>query len=65
MNYQEIKAGEMLRAKGYIYELEKTDDPVFEGRKPDRPITDLKQMFLSSVELYGDNTAFMQKFKRG
>ena len=65
MGYQEIKSSEMLRAKGYIYELAMTDDPAFVGRKPDRPITDLRQMFLSSVELYGDNVAFMQKFKKG
>lgn len=64
MGYQEIKSSEMLRAKGYIYELAMTDDPAFVGRKPDRPITDLRQMFLSSVELYGDNVAFMQKFKK-
>lgn len=33
--------------------------------KESRPVTDVRDMILSSVELYGDNTAFYEKKKKG
>ena len=32
--------------------------------KESRPIADIKHMIESSVQLYGDNVAFMQKFSK-
>lgn len=64
MEYQEIKKMEMERAESFINEIHGSKDPYFKY-KQSRPITDLKHMFETSVELYGDHTAFMQKFKKG
>ncbi len=64
MDYQEIKKMEMERAEKFIAEMNASKDPYFKY-KQSRPITDLKNMFETSVELYGDHTAFMQKFQRG
>ena len=61
MNYKEIKEKEMNRAVQKAQTLKDSKDP-YVRYKTSRPITDIKQMFNTSVELYGDNVAFMQKF---
>lgn len=63
MTYQEIKDMEMKRAKAKAKALEESDDKYLRYRTS-RPITDIKHMIETSAELYGDNTAFMQKFKK-
>jgi len=61
--YEQTKAAEMKRAKHFVKELNESSDPYVRYRES-RPITDIKQMFETSAELYGDNTAFMQKFHK-
>lgn len=63
MGYQQKKALEMRRAKEFADQLAQSADPYIRY-KTSRPITDIKQMFESSAALYGDNTAFMQKFEK-
>lgn len=63
LSYQEIKAREVKRAQGVMKSIKESSDP-FVRHKDDRPITDLKNMFETSVELFGDNVAFRQKFER-
>lgn len=63
MGYQQKKALEMKRAKAFADDLTQSNDP-YVRYKSSRPITDIKQMFESSVALYGDNVAFMQKFEK-
>ena len=64
MEYQEIKKKEMQKAEAFIDMINKSDDKYYVYRTS-RPITDLKQMFRTSVELYGDNVAFRQRFVKG
>lgn len=61
--YEQTKAAEMKRAKRFVKELNESSDPYVRYRES-RPITDIKQMFETSAELYGDNVAFMQKFHK-
>lgn len=63
MNYQQIKEMEVKRAKAFAKSLEESADP-YVRYKSSRPITDIKNMFETSVALYGDNVAFMQKFEK-
>ncbi len=63
MNYQEIKTMDIKRAKAFAKALEDSKDP-YVRYKTSRPITDIKHMFETSVEAYGDNVAFMQKFEK-
>lgn len=63
-NYKEIKKMEIERAIDVIDNIAKSPDPYLRY-KTGRPITDIKEMFESSVKKYGDNIAFMQKFKKG
>lgn len=63
MNYQEMKEFEVKRAKAFAKALEDSTDP-YVRYKTSRPITDIKNMFETSAELYGDNIAFMQKFEK-
>lgn len=62
-NFSEIKKEEILRAEERVKYIQDIKDP-FVKHKGCRPITDIKQMFESSVSLYGDNVAFRQKFQR-
>ncbi|MBQ6089623.1 MAG: hypothetical protein IJK95_08710, partial [Firmicutes bacterium] len=64
MEYQEIKKMEMEKAEAFIDMINKSDDKYYVYRTS-RPITDLKHMFRTSVELYGDNVAFRQRFVKG
>ncbi len=61
--YNQTKEAEMKRAKAFVKELNESSDP-YVKYKESRPITDIKQMFESSAELYADNVAFRQKFKK-
>ncbi len=61
--YQQTKAVELKRAKAFVKSIEDSTDP-YVRYKESRPITDIKHMFETSVELYGDNVAFMQKFEK-
>ena len=49
-------------AKGIVSRIE-ADRREFVKYKDSRPITDIKHMIETSAELYGDNTAFYQKYK--
>lgn len=64
MEYKEIKKMEMERAEAFIEMLNSSKDTNVRY-KQSRPITDLKHMFKTSCELYGDHTAFMQRFVKG
>lgn len=63
MGYIQKKEAEIKRAKRFVKELNESDDP-YVRYKESRPITDIKNMFETSVALYGDNVAFRQKFER-
>ena len=64
MEYQEIKKMEMEKAQAFIDMINNSDDKYYVYRTS-RPITDLKQMFRTSVEQFGDNVAFRQRFVKG
>lgn len=61
MEYRELKEMEMKRAEAVIESLNTSKDP-YVVYKTSRPITDLKHMLNTSVELYADNVAFRQRF---
>lgn len=61
--YAQVKEAEMKRAKAFVQALSESTDP-YVRYKESRPITDIKHMFETSAELYGDNVAFMQKFDK-
>ena len=61
MDYRELKKMEMKRAEAVIEALNTSKDP-YVVYKTSRPITDLKHMLNTSVELYADNVAFRQRF---
>lgn len=56
----EYKAVKMKWAEGIVAGIE-ADQRQYVKYKESRPITDIKHMIETSAELYGDNTAFMQK----
>lgn len=61
--YAQMKDAEMKRAKAFVKAISESTDP-YVRYKESRPITDIKHMFETSAELYGDNVAFMQKFEK-
>lgn len=63
MSYEDIKNAEKAWADKVIKDLTTSSDK-YVVYKESRPITDLKDMLVSSVKLYGDNVAFMQKFAK-
>ncbi len=63
MDYKSLKDMEMKRAEAVVEALNTSKDPYIQY-KESRPITDLKQMLNTSIELYGENVAFMQKFHK-
>ena len=63
MDYKELKASELKRAEAVVEALNTSSDP-YVVYKTSRPITDLKHMLNTSVELYGDNVAFRQRFEK-
>ena len=60
--FSEKKQKDMEWAKGIVSRIE-ADRRKFVKYKDSRPITDIKHMIETSAELYGDNTAFYQKYK--
>ena len=63
MDYKELKTAEMKRAEAVVEALNTSSDP-YVVYKTSRPITDLKHMLNTSVELYADNVAFRQRFEK-
>ena len=63
MDYKELKASELRRAEAVVEALNTSSDP-YVVYKTSRPITDLKHMLNTSVELYADNVAFRQRFEK-
>ena len=63
MDYKELKASELRRAEAAVEALNTSKDP-YVVYKTSRPITDLKHMLNTSVELYADNVAFRQRFEK-
>lgn len=64
MSYKEIKDKEMTLAEEVVEKLNNSPDKYIVYRTS-RPITDIKQMFQTSCEKYGDNVAFRQRFVKG
>ncbi|MDY6038579.1 MAG: AMP-binding protein [Eubacterium sp.] len=62
--FLEKKTKDRKHANEVIENINKSKDPYLRY-KTGRAITDIKQMFNSSVDLYGDRVAFRQKFKKG
>lgn len=60
--YQALKEAEMAEMKVYADGIKNSTDPKV-MYKTGRPITDLKQMFESSVELFGDRPLYHQIMK--
>ncbi|MDR2156629.1 MAG: AMP-binding protein [Clostridiales Family XIII bacterium] len=58
--YAEIKAADMQTA-AELHEFIRNNDDPYMYDKGQRAIMDLKHMLETSVELYGDNVAFMEK----
>ncbi len=58
--YEALKPAEWEYAQKRIEGIKNSQDPLVKYRDV-RPIIDLKHMFETSVELYGDNVAFYQK----
>ena len=50
-------------ANEYVKRIQDSSDALVKYRDV-RPITDIKDMFLSSVELFGDKAAFLEKNKK-
>ena len=64
MGFIQTKRAEVERAQKFVDEyINESRDHVVRYRES-RPITDIKNMLETSVELYGDNVAFRQKFKK-
>ncbi len=62
--YQRMLAEDRAWAEKLVKAI--NDDPrKFVKYKESRPITSIKQMIESSIELFGDNTAFLTKFVKG
>lgn len=62
--YLAMKAKELEDAKQIAANIEADPRPAVKY-KESRPITDIKHMIETSVELYGDNVAFYEKMKKG
>ncbi|MBK5253238.1 MAG: AMP-binding protein [Peptostreptococcaceae bacterium] len=63
LNYGEIKAKELEYSEKMMESLRNSEDKNIRYTHR-RPLTDVRQMFRTSVELYGDRPMFHQKFKR-
>ena len=63
MDYKNLKETEMERAESFVETLNTSSDKYVQY-KLSRLITDIRHMINTSVELYGDNVAFMQKFDK-
>ena len=63
-DYEALKAKEWEYAVSRVEGVKNSKDPLIRYRDI-RPIMDIKHMFETSVELYGDNTAFYTKDQHG
>ncbi len=63
MGNENMKQDKMAWAQKVVDDLNNSTDKYVVYRTS-RPITDIKHMLTTSVELYGDNVAFMQKFEK-
>ncbi len=63
-DYEALKAKEWEYAVSRVEGVKNSKDPLIRYRDI-RPIVDIKHMFETSVELYGDNTAFYTKDVHG
>lgn len=63
MNYADIKKEELVRAEAAVQALNDSDSKYVVYRTS-RPITDLRHMMKTSLELYSGNVAFMQRFEK-
>jgi len=63
MDYKSRRTIDMSHAQSVADGLNNSTDK-YVVYKESRPIADLKHMLETSVDLYGDNTAFMQKFAK-
>jgi len=61
--YTVLKASEMRSAQEIVAAIQADNRP-YVKYKDSRPITDIKHMIETSVQRYGDNTAFMEKESR-
>lgn len=61
MDNENINRDKMAWAQKVVDDLNNSTDKYVVYRTS-RPITDIKHMLTTSVELYGDNVAFMQRF---
>lgn len=62
--YREIKEKERREAEAVIQAIKDSPDPYVRYRDQ-HAVYDMKQLLISSAELYGDAPAFHQKFKKG
>ena len=60
--YQAMKAAEMAEAKAWMDAIAASKDPIVMYKKG-RPVCDLKQLFESSAEIYGDKVLYHQIMK--
>ena len=63
MDNENINRDKMAWAQKVVDDLNNSSDKYVVYRTS-RPITDIKHMLTTSVELYGDNVAFMQRFEK-
>lgn len=63
MDNENINQDKMAWAQKVVDDLNNSTDKYVVYRTS-RPITDIKHMLTTSVELYGDNVAFMQRFEK-
>lgn len=63
MSYEDIKKTERAWA-GRSRKRSYNSSDKYVVYRESRPITDIKNMLQTSVELYADNVAFMQKFSK-
>ncbi|HIU28286.1 MAG TPA: acyl--CoA ligase, partial [Candidatus Fimisoma avicola] len=63
MDNENINRDKMAWAQKVVDDLNNSTDKYVVYRTS-RPITDIKHMLTTSVELYGDNVAFMQRFEK-
>ena len=64
MNDYLINQEALKRAQQTVSGILSSEDRLVAYRTS-RPVTDIRHMFHTSVELYGDHTAFMQRFVKG
>lgn len=62
--YQKVISRDMEFAEERVRQIKECQDPFLMNRAS-RPIMNIKHMLETSAELFGDKTAFLQKFQKG